>query len=396
MHYNLYTKKTNDKKNNLYTFKILDKVDSMTWNDELTKSNYATFFQTTNYLNSNSNDYFPVFIYILDQDDNIVGQLGLRIIKTVVRYSSPFFRRLLHIISSITSRGIWLDGPIIYTNDKNIQLKILQKMLEAVKIVSTKYNLVHIEGYTPGYKLLIDNNYKKMLVENNFIIQNYVTFILDIKKNIDDIWSNLPKRLKQDINRAKRRNITVKQLENYDDLKQYLVLAQQWATTKGIVNLTPIEDVERLWTEHKNEISKFFLAFQDDELISGLHVVFFNKIVQPQEVISSYSKPTSLGGTLLTWTSIEWAKTVNALIYDFTGGKKEIVQNNSDDKNNINSLLYYKSKWGGDEYMHYNIIHISKKYHYVLYKILFNMVRSYHTFKSKNSKSPKDTKYEDT
>ena len=98
----------------MYKFKILTTVDSSMWDNDLTKSNYATFFQTTNYLNSNSNDHFPVFIYVLDQDGNVMGQLGLRIIKTVVRYSSPFLRRLLHLISSITSRGIWLDGPIIH------------------------------------------------------------------------------------------------------------------------------------------------------------------------------------------------------------------------------------------------------------------------------------------
>ena len=108
-----------------------------------------------------------LFLYILDKDENIVGQLGLRIIKTVVRYSSPFFRRLLHLISSITSRGIWLDGPIIHSNDKNIRLEILQKMMEAINVVADKYDLVHIEGYTSGYDTLIDDNYKDVLSKNN-------------------------------------------------------------------------------------------------------------------------------------------------------------------------------------------------------------------------------------
>ena len=171
----------------MYKFKILTEVDSSMWDNDLTKSNYATFFQTTNYLNSNSNDHFSVFIYILDKDENVVGQLGLRIIKTVVRYSSPFLRRSLHLISSITSRGIWLDGPIIHSNDKNIRLEILQKMMEAINVVADKYDLVHIEGYTSGYDTLIDDNYKEVLSKNNFIIQDYVTFILDMKKNIDDM-----------------------------------------------------------------------------------------------------------------------------------------------------------------------------------------------------------------
>jgi len=379
------TKKIKLEKNNLYTFKILTHVDSSTWNNNLTKSPYATFFQTTNYLNSNSKDHFPIFIYILDQDGNIVGQLGLRIIKTVVRYSSPFLRRLLHLISNITSRGIWLDGPIIHKNNKNTRLEILQKMLEAINVVADKYDLVHVEGYTPGYDLLIDDDYKKILSKNNFIIQDYVTFILDMKKNIDNIWSELPKRLKQDINRAKRRNIFVKHLEKYDELKQYLILAQKWATTKGIVNSTPIEDLENLWADHESKTSKFFLAYDNNELISGLRIIFFNRIVQPNEVISSYSKRTSLGGTLLTWTSIEWAKTVNALAYDFTGGKKETVQNNSitNNEHNKNSLLYYKSKWCGQEKCQFNLIIIKKKLNYKIYQILFSIVRKYHNLRMK-------------
>lgn len=158
------------------------------------------------------------------------------------------------------------------------------------------------------------------------------------------------------------------------------------------MNSTPIEDIESLWADHKSEMSKFFLAYQDNELISGLQVIFFNRIVQPNEVISSYSKPTSLGGTLLTWTSIEWAKTVNASVYDFTGGKKEIVQNNStiNDENNKNSLLYYKSKWSGQEMSQYNLIIIRKKLYYKIYQILFSIVRKYHNLRMKQNKYKKD------
>lgn len=366
----------------MYNYRILTTVDSQVWNNDLAKSTNATYFQTANYLNSSSKDYFPIFIYVLDQNDNVVGQLGLRIIKTAVRYSSPLFRKLLHLLSGITSRGIWLDGPIIHIGDKNEKLKVLQKIMEAIKVVSDEYNLVHIEGYTSGLDKTIDIDYKKTL-SNSFVIQDYVTFMLDMTKNIDDIWSNLPKRLKQDINRAKRRNVHVKQLESYADLHQYLILAQKWATTKGIVNSTPIEDIEKLWEDHQNGIEKIFLAYQDNELISGLRVVFFNGVIQPSEVISSYSKPTSLGGTLLTWTSIEWAKTVNALIYDFTGGKKKKTRSDSitDDENNHNNLLYYKSKWGGQEMLQCQLISARKNFHYKIYLILFSIVKKYHAVK---------------
>lgn len=48
-------------------------------------------------------------------------------------------------------------------------------MMEAIKVVSDKYDLVHIEGYTPGYDLMIDDNYKKFSLK---IISSYKIMLL--------------------------------------------------------------------------------------------------------------------------------------------------------------------------------------------------------------------------
>ncbi len=53
-------------------------------------------------------------------------------------------------------------------------------------------------------------------------------------------------------------------------------------------------------------------------------------------VLSSYSESTNLGGTLLTWYALEWAKNSGMKMYDFSGGSK------SSTKNNNNSLVFYK------------------------------------------------------
>ena len=167
-----------------YRFKIDDVINEQEWNTNLQKSHYSTYFQSTNYLKSSSDDFFPIYIWVFE-NENVVGQLGLRIIKTSVRYSGPLLRKMTHLISSISSRAIWLDGPIIHVSDKNAKLEILHEIINAIKIIQEKYHLVHVEGYTPGYDRSIDNEYKKILSSNNFIIRdNYVTFILNMKKNM--------------------------------------------------------------------------------------------------------------------------------------------------------------------------------------------------------------------
>ena len=123
---------------------------------------------------------------------------------------------------------------------------------------------------------------------------------------------------------------------------------------------------------------KILLAYKDNELISGLRIAIFNGIAYTNFVVSSYSEHTNLGGTLLTWSGIEWAKKAGLRYYDFSGGPKE-----SDSKE---SLLFYKRKWGGKEVLHYNFTKSNKKLTYSIYLLLFNTVRAYHNFKMRRYK----------
>ena len=66
----------------MYDIKIVTDVVAKEWNSDLSKSNYSTYFQTSEYLQPNSTvGYFPVFVYVVDQNNNVVGQLGIQIIK---------------------------------------------------------------------------------------------------------------------------------------------------------------------------------------------------------------------------------------------------------------------------------------------------------------------------
>lgn len=361
-----------------YTFRIETQVDS-DWNQNLIKNKSGNFFQSLDYLTSDSKNFFPIFIYVVDELGNIVGQLGLSIIKTTVLYSSSLFHTALKLITNLTRRGIWLYGPILHSDVKEERLEILQQIITAINVVCKKYDLVFIEGYTSPYDRLIDGELQ-LFTKNNFIVSEHITFIADMTKPLDEIWNNISKKTRGDINRAKRRNIVVKEIQSYDELKEYLILHNTWAKTKGLELTDPFQDIEKMWNNHKNGVEKFFLAYKDNELISALRLTCFNGIVYTHFVLSSYSESTSLGGTLLTWSALEWAKNSGIKLYDFSGGPK---QNNDYDKN---SLVFYKKKWGGDEYVHYNLTKASKKYHYLIYKLLFSLVRSYHNLKGKKYK----------
>ena len=129
----------------MYKIRICIEVDSNDWNSDLKKSNYSTYLQTVENLKINSNENtFPVFISILDEKDIVVGQLAMLIIKTSVQYGSTLFQKLSKMASRISTRGVWLYGPMIHTENKMERIEILRMILKANNEIVDKYNLVFI------------------------------------------------------------------------------------------------------------------------------------------------------------------------------------------------------------------------------------------------------------
>lgn len=363
----------------MYRFEILTQVDAAKWNEDLKKSSSSTFFQTVENLTPPSGaDYFPIFVYVYDENGNVAGQLGLQIVRTVVIYGSSLFKKFSKFISKITNKGVWVYGPIIHVDDKKSRIEVLQNIMHAVDIISKDYDLVHVLGYAPPCDPLVDDNYKQELIANGYIIEDFVTFIADLNKNTEELWKNVSKKARGDVNRAKKRNITTKEISDLNDFNIYMQISHEWAKTKGLQIADPSYQMDRLWNNYKTGLEKFFLAYQDGKAISGLRISCFNGIAITNTVVNSYSEHTSLGGTLLTWNAIEATKNAGMKIFDFTGQKKTKHNDNNEKEEPENPLLFYKKKWGGEEFPCYLLLKIRKKYAYAIYKILFKIVYFYH------------------
>ncbi|WKT58290.1 hypothetical protein QVH35_02170 [Candidatus Nitrosotenuis chungbukensis] len=64
-------------------------------------------------------------------------------------------------------------------------------------------------------------------------------------------------------------------------------------------------------------------------------------------------------------------------IYDFSGG--EVIKPDIDAATKkADSLLFYKSKWGGEPKEYYVFIKVRKKISYKIYRLLFGLMRRYH------------------
>ena len=363
----------------MYKTKISTEINSNDWNSELKKSNYSTYLQTAEYLNINSNENtFPIFISVLDEKNAVVGQLGLLIIKTSVQYGSALFQKLSKTISGVSTRGIWQYGPTIHTENKMEKKEILRMILKANNEIIKKYNLVFIEGYSAPLDVSLCDEEIKEYEKYGYNTKKFVAFLTDLKKPIEEIWKNVQQYAKKNVNRAAKRGVTIKELKTFEDSKQAISLFQKWGKTKGLIISDPEQQLKKFWDRQNSGFEKTFLAFKEEQLVSSITISHFNNIVVPIQVLNSYSSiARNLGGPALTWYAIKWSKEFKFGIYDITGGPL-LPENEQDDKKRPFSLIHYKKKWGGKQYINYNFIKINKKSSYMIYKKLFKILKWYH------------------
>ena len=301
-------------------FKIISNVNQKEWNEYLQLSDYSTFFQTAEFLLKKNSERYPLFIYIYNDSDEIQAQLGMMISKSKSGYSTKILKKLVNLSSKIGGRGSWVSGPIIHSNDESIRTEILRTLFSALDKIAKDHKLMIIDGYTPPQDFQINEKYVDEFKKNGFIKQNFLTLMTNLDDDIEILWKKIKKNARNDVTKAKRENVIVKEISTKNELINYKQLTKQWAKTKGI-DLINTVNVDEDWLFLKNGIQKFFLAYQENEIVAGLRVGCFNNIVYTHQVLNSYSKIGNVAGPLLTWNAIEWAKNNGMKIYDFSGGE---------------------------------------------------------------------------
>ena len=362
-------------------FKILEKNPDDKWDECLLNSDYSTFYQSTKFLKKDKSR-FPIFIYITDEKDNVKGQLALSILTKPSSLSTRKLKSYMDKISSLGNRGTWVSGPIIYSNSKEERVEILKTFFDAINIIIKKFDLILVDGYSPPQDMCVDKKYVNLFKKNNYKSENFVTFVFDMEKSLDEIWYGIQKYMRVGVKRSEKRGISVEELKTKQQLEQYFKLENQWSKTKGIKDELDLSTFEMEWNKINDGFEKIFLAYENDELISALKIMHFNKIVLPIKVLSSYSKATSLGGPILTWTAIKWTKERKMRMYDLTGGEAPPEASNSlaEYERKWGGIMKYKRKWGGKELPYYHFVKVSNQRKYKLMRLLMKpdtIIRNY-------------------
>ncbi|MEK9147653.1 MAG: peptidoglycan bridge formation glycyltransferase FemA/FemB family protein [Patescibacteria group bacterium] len=189
------------------------------------------------------------------------------------------------------------------------------------------------------------------------------TYLINLQnKSNDDLWSNMEKRSRTAIRKAKKHNITIIKASALDDLKKYYNLHLQTYKRTG-AKPHPFSYFKII---RDKKWANIFFAYLENNLIGALNIAIFKGNALYWTSASNHDF-NSLGvNNLLQWHAIKWAKEQNCQWYD----SGEAILNTKNTK--FAGLTNFKKSFGGELYPFYkgnkiysaksNLIKIIKKW----------------------------------
>jgi hypothetical protein len=322
-----------------FEIKIINEPDEDKWNNLLTSSNASTAYQTVNWIRNYQNipNSKPIFIQI-EKNGVVVGQLASIIHQNYLRNENKLAKNIgwkFNISSLLT----WVYGPIIF--DQENHSEILSLMISKIEEIAKQNKIVMIRGSTPP---LDKNNFQKIFDEHNFDYQPWSTYILKLNQNKNSFYDSFNKKTRYDIRKSETNNLTFETPNDENYLQEFYDLKNEEYERDGRKVVPTNISYKKRWTNLcKNGLEKVFLAKHDGIVISGISNIIFNGYMLQHAVANSHEK-NLLGGTYVTWKTIEWAINNNQRYYDMGGINPSPI---SKKEKNID---FFKSKWGGEEF----------------------------------------------
>ncbi|UGV40614.1 peptidoglycan bridge formation glycyltransferase FemA/FemB family protein [Methanococcoides orientis] len=172
---------------------------------------------------------------------------------------------------------------------------------------------------------------------NNFVSQNsFSTYILDVSKNRDELWANMSRSTRHNINKSKKKGTSVRVTRNYEDLKQFYEL--NCITKRKIgVPCHPWKFFKNLFDIFKENVSLYVVEY-DGEIIAGGIRDFYHDTVSAKYAASNPKFTKLYPYNALNWKCIEDASNNGYKYYD-------LGRVSYDNK----GLIFFKQRWGAVE-----------------------------------------------
>lgn len=299
--------------------------------DDIQLDNYldninSGFFQTDYWKNYNR-ECSKVFLIAFD--NNFIPILGIE---------ENIKRKIFEFKKIRITDGINFD----FTNNLNI-LEIFLKYL------TKEYHVIEIE--LSFFNTLNHNNrVRDIFKENKFKHSKWGTYIIDLEKDVEKIFSNFSKNLRNKIRNSESKGLQIHQIK-LDNLwnDYYLPYKLSEEEFNREMNIS-LEDTKKMKKYAKKNSLVHMTVLDEDKifLASKAGHIFRNHFVQMRSTISKKAMKRKVAAQdLVTWELIKYSKSLGCNYYNLAG-----VNPNPTEKKEI-GIKEFKSKFGG-KYIEYD------------------------------------------
>jgi len=322
-------------------------INALQWNELVTKSPTASFFQTREcYDFYASVSFLKPFIYAVTDDDMLVGLISGYVISDGNVFKQFFSRR------AIVPGGLLLDAQISET--------ALQDLLEhTARELSKQAIYLEIRNYN-DYSV-----FRASFESAGFSYKVHLNFHV-ATPNLESSLQKLSSSKRRQIKLSLKAGATIEETATIEDVTQFYNLLKELYKNKI---KSPLFDIDFFFKLNALHSGKIIVVKFKEKVIGGIACVFLeNRVVYEWFVcgddgIEKYLYPS----VLATWAGIEYAAKNGFEYFDFMGA------GNPDESYGVRE---FKSKFGGDLVEHGRFIYICKPLLYSLGKYIIQKMKS--------------------
>jgi len=301
---------------------VLASLNADKWNVFVERNSYATPYHLWEWGEALSSTYKLQRYYLaITKNNEITGILPLIRVKSLL-----FGDRLISL--PFCEYG----GPLVDVGLSSDEIRLVtEALLDAANQLARtlRVEYVEIRGSLMAGESTDVKGYK------NF--QRYVTFGINLEKELDGLWSGLHRSTRSPIRKAMRSGIEIKELEEVRQLEDYYQLYLETQKRHG----SPPHKYELFKNLYealnvRGKI-KVLLANYHGKLIAGLIIFLHNRTIFAWNNVTGTQHRGLNPTNLLIWNVIEWGVRKGHRIFDLGRTRRGTT------------IHVFKRRWGGQE-----------------------------------------------
>ena len=248
--------------------------------------------------------YEPIFLSAVDESDNILASL----LAVVIKEFDGF-------LGSFSARSVIQGGPLFLESEEGVAAaSILVQKYDDIAKKKALYTQIRMLHDTPQLSLL--------LKENGYVYEDHLNFLVDLTKPKEELWNSLSKKRRNDIRRAKKSGVTIKEIKNKNSIPLfYDLIHKTYKNAKlPLAKIDLFESIFGLLAQ--KSMAQFLLAEYEDNYIGAILILIYKERIYDWYAGAFRDYLRLCPNDLLAWHSIEWGSENGYHTFDFGGAGK--------------------------------------------------------------------------